>query len=432
MVNDLATIREMSWREIFPWLILLRVFRVAIRPSVLLIALVPTFLMPCGSWIGEQVFDPEPLPGRMLETGREVSRDQPLDANALRAPQGIAVAPRVTSLSDLTRVTSDVGRQRIESLFHQITRPFREILGTHSLRHTAYWVFIGLWGVLLWAIPAGAISRIAVVRLGGEERIGFIEALRFAVRRFGAYVGAPLLPLVGFALFALPMVLVGAMMQADWGILVAAVCWVLVLLAGFAMTLMLLGLFFGWPLMWPTVSAEFNGDLFEALQRSYDYTRERPLNYLFYAVVATTLGALGWLVVNAVCTGIVEIGSWAVTWGSGVERMALIRQWESQLSFDVAGIWSSIKAGSDVNSPMSTVAVIGGLVIHGLNGLVSRQIPMAYAAGFFWCSASAIYLLLRQDVDQTEMDEVFLEEPDQEPSLPDLDSSLATDTASED
>ncbi len=49
---------------------------------------------------------------------------------------------------------------------------------------------------------------------------------------------------------------------------------------------------------------------------------------------------------------------------------------------------------------------------------------MAYAAGFFWSSASAIYLLLRQGVDQTEMDEVFLEEPEQEPPLPDLDAAL--------
>ncbi|MEE3371648.1 MAG: hypothetical protein VX346_20115 [Planctomycetota bacterium] len=384
MANNLTMIREVSWREIFPWLILLRVFRLAIRPSVLLIALVPIILMPCGSWCAEQLFDHTP----------------DLDQQTVEL--------RVTSLLDLSRVTPDVGRERIESLFHLIARPFREILGTHSLRETAYWLFVGLWAVLLWAIPAGALSRIAVVRLGREERVGFVESLVFSVRRIGAYIGAPLLPLVGFALFALPVALVGLMMRADWGVLVAAVSWVLVLLVGFAMTLMLLGLFFGWPLMWPTISAEFNGDLFEALQRSYDYTRERPLHYLFYAFVATMLGALGWLIVNAVCNGIVDIGSWAVTWGAGVERMAEIR-----------------------GETESTAVVIGVQSIDVLNGLVLRQIPMAYAASFFWCSASAIYLLLRQGVDQTEMDEVFLEEPEEEPPLPDLDTSFTANPASD-
>ena len=184
MSNNLTTIREISWREIFPWLILVRVFRLAIRPSVLLMALLPIILMPWGSWCATQLFD---QPTHVEEN---------------------AVELRVTSLLDLTRVAPAVGRQRMESLFHQITRPFREILRTHSLRETAYWLFVGLWAVLLWAIPAGAMSRIAVVRLGREERVGFIESLGFSVRRIGAYVGAPLLPLVGFALCALPVALV--------------------------------------------------------------------------------------------------------------------------------------------------------------------------------------------------------------------------------
>ena len=378
MSNNPTTIREISWREIFPWLILLRVFRLAIRPSVLLMALLPIILMPWGSWCATQLFD---HPTHVEENAVEV---------------------RVPSLLELTRVAPAVGRQHMESLFHQVNRPFHEVLRTHSLRETAYWLFVGLWSILLWAIPAGAMSRIAVVRLGREERVGFIESLGFSVRRIGAYVGAPLLPLVGFTLCALPVALLGLMMRADWGVLIAGVLWVFVLVAGFAMTLMLLGLFFGWPLMWPTISAEFNGDLFEALQRSYDYTRERPLHYLFYAFVATMLGALGWLVVNAVCIGVVDISSWAVTWGAGgVERMEEISR-ESE----------------------NTTVVIGMQCIHVLSGLVLQKIPTAYAASFFWCSASAIYLLLRQDVDQTEMDEVFLAEPEEEPPLPDLDASF--------
>jgi hypothetical protein len=39
-----------------------------------------------------------------------------------------------------------------------------------------------------------------------------------------------------------------------------------------------------------------------------------------------------------------------------------------------------------------------------------RAVVNAYTFSFFWCVASAIYLLLRQDVDEKEMDEVLLDD----------------------
>ena len=50
------------------------------------------------------------------------------------------------------------------------------------------------------------------------------------------------------------------------------------------MALLLLGLAFGWPLMWATISTE-GTDSFDALSRSYAYVFQRPLRYLFYVVV---------------------------------------------------------------------------------------------------------------------------------------------------
>jgi len=49
-------------------------------------------------------------------------------------------------------------------------------------------------------------------------------------------------------------------------------------------------------------------------------------------------------------------------------------------------------------------ATLIGLVIGLINAVAS-----AFRFSFFFCSASAIYLLLRHDVDEKEMDEVFLE-----------------------
>jgi hypothetical protein len=47
-----------------------------------------------------------------------------------------------------------------------------------------------------------------------------------------------------------------------------------------------------------------------------------------------------------------------------------------------------------------------GLVLAVLHAVVA-----AFRYSFFFVSASAIYLLLRQDVDEKEMDEVYLDEP---------------------
>ncbi len=74
------------------------------------------------------------------------------------------------------------------------------------------------------------------------------------------------------------------------------------------MTLLLLGLVFGWPLFWGNMSTE-GVDSFDAVGRTYDYVYHRPLNYLFYAVVAGVIGALGWLVVANFFEGIIGVSS---------------------------------------------------------------------------------------------------------------------------
>ena len=62
--------------------------------------------------------------------------------------------------------------------------------------------------------------------------------------------------MLGAGLVALLLALVGLALRVDVGVLVASVFWPLVLLGGFVMAFLLLGLFFGFPLMWGAISAE--------------------------------------------------------------------------------------------------------------------------------------------------------------------------------
>lgn len=238
----------------------------------------------------------------------------------------------------------------------------------------------GFWTLAVWAFFGGAISRIAVVQLAADEPVGWAAALRFARRKWLSYFAAPLLPLLGVLVAAVPLAILGLLMRAGTvGVIAIGVIWPLFLLAGLMMALLLLGLAFGWPLMWATISAE-GTDAFDALSRSYAYLFQRPLRFLFYVFVAAVLGWLGWILVVNFAAGVIWLTNWAVAWGCGWPRMEMIE--DRTLS--------------------------GSGLIHFWIVCV-KFLAVGFRYGYFWTAAAAIYLLLRRDVDATETDEVFLD-----------------------
>ena len=112
------------------------------------------------------------------------------------------------------------------------------------------------------------------------------------------------------------------------------------------------------------------------------------------------MGAFGWVFIDVFAELVISSAYWVAAWGAGSERMV------------------------DHVTPM----VNGSIDSEGMSGFgselirlqvgVVRAVAVAYTFSFFWSAASAIYLLLRQDVDQTEFDEVFTEELETEDLLP--------------
>ena len=54
-------------------------------------------------------------------------------------------------------------------------------------------------------------------------------------------------------------------------------------------------------------------------------------------------------------------------------------------------------------------------MIHFWAGCV-KLLAVGYLFSYFWTASTAVYFLLRRDVDHTEMDEVFLDADQSEPS----------------
>ena len=451
--NNRDTLRRVAWSEICPWLVIFRTFRVAIGLRILVLGAVAIFLTLTGWSLLGSLFSVDENVSRWMRPGdgrpsqaidqavpdRPTLRDVPnrLKADPLAPTAWQALDPYFGSWAQLSQPLLEVGR------------------GGATLPKLACLLLCGLWAVAIWAFFGGAITRVAAVQLACDERVGWTAALRHARSKWLSYFAAPLLPLIGAAVCALLIAgpvwvllgLPGLMSQMNLGVLLlvlvvvavvvslliallrllyrfnvvvpivgsllivllvlalrflpfslgvvlTGLAWPLVLLAGLVMAMLLLGLIFGWPLMWSTISAE-GTDSFDALSRSYAYVFGRPLHYLFYAVVAALLGALGWLLVSNFAAAVVWLTYWAAGWGcaGGQIQDIIARDREA----------------------LGTLGYAGAVLI-GFWAVCVKLLAVGFIYGYFWTASTAIYFLLRRDVDATEMDEVFLDEDASEPT----------------
>jgi hypothetical protein len=404
--DNQGVLREVSWRDLFPWLLIFRTFGVATSVPLLLLATVGAALTPVGWRLAETLFVAE----------EDVRDDLPFAqfvADSGRWP-GTAAASPAPDQGQGTLSIREIGlpsADAIPAVFRRFVAPVQSLLTrTLSVTKVAYYVFGSLWLLLVWGFVGGAIARTAALRLGREERIGLGAALRFACQRWFGYAASPLFPLALLLLTSLPMYLLGLLLRWDWGVLTAGVMWWLLLLCGLSSAVLLLGLLCGWPLMWGTISCERQGDTFEAFSRSFSYAFRCPLHYLFYAALGTACGALGWLLVYYFAEAVIYLTDWPAALAAGTER------------------WSEIERVRDDPALAQGTLWYAGLLLAFFRGLV-RATVTGFCYSFFWCLATAVYLLLRRDVDHTEFDEVYVENENLAYQLPALEPAASTATS---
>ncbi|MFV1966707.1 MAG: hypothetical protein ACC628_14885 [Pirellulaceae bacterium] len=377
MADDRGSVRRIAWRDICPWLIIFRCFRLSISVPVLLLATLGTLLTPVGWQIGEALFDE-----KVADIGSFVTFSE-------WGERGVAIWKGAAGEDPSTRL-GRVLSSNVTGVYRQFVAPFAHLVihrNELTITEAAYCLWGGMWNILVWALAAGAITRIAAVQLGREERIGFWEAIGHAGRHYVWYVIAPLFPMLGIVLICLPLAILGALMRLDAGVLIAGLLWLPVLIGGLVITMLLLGLSLGWPLMWPAISSEEGSDAFEAFSRAYAYTFQRPLHYLFFAFVTVAFGAVCWVLVSVFSTCVIEASYWGTSWGASGERIREIQ-----------------------SLPSENGVFFAGAFLIRLCTILVHAIAVAFNDGFFWCAATAIYLLLRREVDEADFDEVFMEE----------------------
>ena len=276
--------------------------------------------------------------------------------------------------------------------------------------HYVFFTLFILWFLSVWSIFGGAIARIAAVHVARDEKISIRQSLAFSVSKFLSFLSAPLIPLVIVGVVGLVVAAGGFLGNIPViGPPIVGALFFLALAAGFVMTLVLLGTIGGVNLMYPTVAVE-GSDSFDAISRSFSYLYARPWRLGFYTLVGLIYGGLCYLFVRF----FIYVMLWVTHFFAGL--WFFYRADDGRPLFTT--MWPDPFSSIHLRYSVDYFA-LGGAQALGAFLLwmwVSLTIAMlgAFAISFYFSVNTVIYYLMRQEVDATELDDVYLEHGEEE------------------
>ena len=88
-----------------------------------------------------------------------------------------------------------------------------------SVASFTYLLLCGIWALLVWSLFGAAISRGAAVWFAREDRLGSTSSVWWAVRKWPAYFGGPIFPLIGVLLAVIPIAILCLLLKLPIGVL---------------------------------------------------------------------------------------------------------------------------------------------------------------------------------------------------------------------
>ncbi len=386
-------VHAIQWSEALPWWILLRAAGAAFAPTVIFLALLGAL----ATWAGWSIADSLRL------AGSDPATDAILDAG-LSAPAGPVFPGAGAGVPSGGLLASPSRRvfPAVEWIVDRLPGAAADILRLAAVpfRPTATMQQLGGaiarlgWFILVWSIFGTAISRHVALKLIGDEPPGIVGAVLYGARKWIAAFNSAAFVLLGILALAIPGALLGLLMRTEWGLAFAGAVWPLVLAGAVVLAILAIGLAAGWPLMVSAVGVE-RGDSFQAISTAFSYIYQRPLHYVFYALVALAVAIPAMAAAGIFADATNTLALWAASFGMGHDRTVAVLE----------GVQSAATASpTAAELPWGIRAL--GFWTRGLESLLG-----SFGWGYFWSIATAAYMLLRQDVDGTELDEVVIEEP---------------------
>ncbi len=261
--------------------------------------------------------------------------------------------------------------------------------------------------LISWAFFGGAICRMTALKLGPDEHIGPVPALKFAVNRFVSLItalGIPLLIIIGLG----AVIAVGGFVGNLWALdILVGLLMFLALAAGAVIAAIAILYIAAGHLLIPSAATEGTGG-WDAMSRCYAYIFRRPWHVVLYGAVSFLFGAVcylfvrlfAWILLSAThfCIGITM--NWAEL-GHYELNDKLDGLWPAPTFFDlIPNIpWNAL----NWHETMAAFLICGWVCL--VTGLLC-----AWVICYYFTACTTIYFLLRKAVDGRADDDIYLEE----------------------
>ncbi|QEG41120.1 hypothetical protein [Roseimaritima ulvae] len=215
---------------------------------------------------------------------------------------------------------------------------------------------------LLWLVPIGLVLRASITSCAERRDTSLKACLRLLRSRAVAMVSVLLIPLLAVLFAAAAYWLIGFLARlapviAD---VLMLVCVPFLIAAG----VLAVGSLFAVPLAWASLLTETDCDPFDALSRGYEYTLRRLIPLAIYVLAAWGIHWVAFRLVEAIC-----IGGWNIA-----ERL--------------------VRMSAD------------GQELPGISEAFVLHLPDVFSVVLFWSLVGGIYLLLRRDANDQEIEDI--------------------------
>ncbi|MHC4822127.1 MAG: hypothetical protein ACYTDX_10460 [Planctomycetota bacterium] len=258
----------------------------------------------------------------------------------------------------------------------------------------------GMWAFLALCLGIGALfgvacCRIAAMRLARDEGVGFFDALGFAMGNLAATVKAFAFLGAALGFFAAANLLAGvASAIPGVGPILMIVLLPLVLLSTLLLFLLAFGTVFGLPLVLPGLATERNGAL-DAVSRSFSYVFSRPALFGVYAVTV-----LGLATVLVLATDAMMMMGWRTFTTTMADDGTFVDAVARGMGGAMAMEYPNFKGAEESWG--------AGIVTFGWFSLFHLLLK-GWVVYYLFGGATAAYFALRNDVDGTEDEEIWIE-----------------------
>ena len=382
----------------------------AIQPTKLIIIYSALIIICLAGWImdrSETVVCKRNPNGKITETELQIyMNNQSQIKEYIKNNRGTSRGTGV--FSTLWHFTAQKFQDSVDSVFaldipgvaKNIADNFKAV-GWALRHHFVYCIIFFVIYLAVMSIAGGAICRLAALQFARGEKPGLTEALQFSTKRFTSFFAAPLTPI---GIIIVPVVLIfvlGLICNIPWaGELIIGISMPLALITGALITVVLIGMFAGFNLMFPAIAYD-GSDCFDSISRSFSYVYAKPWEMGFYTTIAAVYGAISYTFVRLFVFILLFTTHLFLELGVLVEKEGVSK---------LTAIWPkpelmkliSYKDVITNNWTESIGAFLIYLFILAVVGLV-----VSFIISFYFSANTIIYSLMRYKVDNTALEDMY-------------------------